>query len=76
MASTTDTGAPGPAFGANASFTDVINNALMSATSAYNAYQAHANTPPPANTINAIGSSIVTPVALIIGIVVLIWALS
>lgn len=61
--------------GAGASILDVFNNAVTSAEKAFSNYNASANTPPPANTIQAIGSDIVKPVALIAGALLLFWIL-
>lgn len=62
-------------FGAGSGFTDVIDNAINSAQKAFSEYNAHATTPPPANTIEAIGKNITTPALVIVGALFLIWAL-
>lgn len=62
-------------FGAGSGFVDIIDNAINSAKQAFTEYNAHATTPPPANTIEAIGKNITTPALVVVGVLFLIWAL-
>jgi len=59
--------------GAGGGFVDIFDNAISAAEKAFSNYNATAATPPPANTIAAVGSSIVTPVALVAGVLLLVW---
>lgn len=71
--------ATGPAgladYGAGSGIVDIFDNALSSAEKAFSEYNAHANTPPPASTISAIGKDITTPAVVVVGVLFLIWML-
>lgn len=76
MAPTIDTGSlsgSGADPGASSGIVDIFDNAVSGAVQAFSNYNATANTPPPANTIQAIGQNITTPALLIVGALVLIW---
>jgi hypothetical protein len=72
---TTDTGGPGPDFGSGGTFIDVFDNLITSAQKAFSQYNAQASAPPPGAAAAAIGQNIVTPVAVVAGVVLLIWLL-